>query len=202
MKDYYYLLGIEKNATSEEIKQAYRKLSRKFHPDKNNNDIFFNNKSKEINEAYRILSKEKKRENYNFELEYFYFNKRKNKFDIENIKKQKTKLIFITFLNLFIIIFFVFYLTIKKSDNQSVIEKKENIILPKNKYIISYFVTSSEAKAQILTEELKEKGFNAFYKKEKLFFRVFVKNFKNLEEAKIELKLIQNINKQAFLKKL
>lgn len=56
MKDYYYILGIDRNATIEQIKHAYRKLSLKFHPDKNDGDQFFENRFKEIQEAYEILS--------------------------------------------------------------------------------------------------------------------------------------------------
>lgn len=64
MKDYYYILGVTKGALDEEIKRAYRKLSLKFHPDKNDGDIFFVERFKEIQEAYEILNNPIKRSNY------------------------------------------------------------------------------------------------------------------------------------------
>ncbi|MCB9033885.1 MAG: J domain-containing protein [Chitinophagales bacterium] len=67
MKDYYYLLGIKPSASKEEIKKAYRKLSMKFHPDKNEMDDFFNERFKDIQEAYEVLIDDSKRKNYDFE---------------------------------------------------------------------------------------------------------------------------------------
>ena len=64
MKDYYKILEINKNATDEEIKKAYRKLAKKWHPDKNLNNPRAEEKFKEIQEAYDVLSDKKKRENY------------------------------------------------------------------------------------------------------------------------------------------
>lgn len=64
MTDYYKILGIEKTATQEEIKKAYRKLSLKFHPDKNNGDAFFENMFKQIQEAYEILGNNQSRNEY------------------------------------------------------------------------------------------------------------------------------------------
>ena len=64
MKDYYKILEINKNATDEEIKKAYRKLAKKWHPDKNLNNPIAEEKFKEIQEAYDILSDKKKREKY------------------------------------------------------------------------------------------------------------------------------------------
>lgn len=55
MKDYYYILGINNDATEADIKKAYRKLSLKFHPDKNDGDKFFEERFKDINEAYENL---------------------------------------------------------------------------------------------------------------------------------------------------
>ena len=63
-KDYYKVLGIEKGSTKEEIKRAFRKLARKYHPDVNPDEGKSGEKFKEINEAYSLLSDDKKREMY------------------------------------------------------------------------------------------------------------------------------------------
>ena len=60
-KDYYKILGVEKNASQEEIKKAYYKLAHQYHPDKKEGN---ESKFKEINEAYQILSNQEKRSNY------------------------------------------------------------------------------------------------------------------------------------------
>lgn len=60
-KDYYQTLGVDKNASGEEIKKAFRKMAHKYHPDKENGD---EEKFKEASEAYRVLSDEKKRAEY------------------------------------------------------------------------------------------------------------------------------------------
>ena len=63
-KDYYKLLGISKGASKEEIKRAFRKMARKYHPDVNPDEPKSGEKFKEINEAYSFLSDDKKREMY------------------------------------------------------------------------------------------------------------------------------------------
>jgi len=63
-KDYYKILEIEKNASKDEIKRAFRKLARKYHPDVNPDEPKTGEKFKEINEAYSVLSDDKKREMY------------------------------------------------------------------------------------------------------------------------------------------
>ncbi|MCY7350771.1 MAG: J domain-containing protein [Cytophagaceae bacterium] len=65
MKDYYYILGVDRQSSTEEIKKAYRKLSLKFHPDKNDGDPFFTERFKDIQEAYEILSDLQRRQIYN-----------------------------------------------------------------------------------------------------------------------------------------
>lgn len=55
MKDFYYILGLKPEATTDEIKRAFRKLSLKFHPDKNDGDEFFSERFKDIREAYETL---------------------------------------------------------------------------------------------------------------------------------------------------
>jgi len=63
--DYYKILGISKNASEDDIKKAYRKLARKYHPDLNPNDKQSEKKFKEINEANKVLSNPENRKKYN-----------------------------------------------------------------------------------------------------------------------------------------
>jgi curved DNA-binding protein CbpA len=109
MKDYYYILGVNQNASEYEIKRAHRKLSLKFHPDKNEGDDFFTERFKEIQEAYEILIDITKRGKYdilkseysnphkssngkNFipEIEYFKVNKIAFEYDEEITFSWKT----------------------------------------------------------------------------------------------------------------
>lgn len=63
-KDYYKVLGVERKATVEEIKRVYRKLALKYHPDRNPGNAQAEEKFKEINEAYQVLSDPQKRSRY------------------------------------------------------------------------------------------------------------------------------------------
>lgn len=63
-KDYYEVLGLEKGASEEDIKKAFRKLAIKYHPDKNRGNKEAEEKFKEINEAYQVLSDPEKKANY------------------------------------------------------------------------------------------------------------------------------------------
>jgi len=63
-KDYYKILGVNRGASEDEIKQAYRKLARKYHPDVNPDNKQAEAKFKEINEAYQVLSDPEKRQKY------------------------------------------------------------------------------------------------------------------------------------------
>jgi len=87
MKDYYYILGISKNASSEEIKKAYRKLSLKFHPDKNEGDSFFVERFKDIREAYETLSDFSKKAIYDANLQAHLNGN--NTYDFERRKREE-----------------------------------------------------------------------------------------------------------------
>ncbi|GIV76599.1 DnaJ domain-containing protein [Litorilinea aerophila] len=63
-KDYYQILGVPRNATDKEIKKAFRQLAQKYHPDKNPGNKEAEQKFKEINEAYTVLSDPEKRKKY------------------------------------------------------------------------------------------------------------------------------------------
>lgn len=69
-KNYYEILGVDKNATPEQIKSAYRKLAMKYHPDRNQGDEEAAGKFKEVNEANETLSDQQKRAAYDYELEH------------------------------------------------------------------------------------------------------------------------------------
>ena len=63
-RDYYDVLGINKSASQEQIKSAYRKLAVKYHPDKNKGDKASEEKFKEASEAYHVLSNSERKQNY------------------------------------------------------------------------------------------------------------------------------------------
>lgn len=63
-RDFYEVLGVSKTASDAEIKKAYRKLAKKYHPDSNPNDAVAAERFKEINEAYDVLSDPEKKKLY------------------------------------------------------------------------------------------------------------------------------------------
>ena len=63
-RDYYKVLGVDKGASDKDIKRAYRRLARKYHPDVNPDDKQAEERFKELNEAYQVLSDSEKRQKY------------------------------------------------------------------------------------------------------------------------------------------
>ena len=63
-KDYYEVLGVNRDASDDDLKKSYRKLAMKWHPDRNPGDPQCEIKFKEINEAYQVLSDQSKRQQY------------------------------------------------------------------------------------------------------------------------------------------
>lgn len=104
MKNHYQTLGIKRDASNEDIKKAYRKLAQKFHPDKNDGDKFFEERFKEIQEAYETLSDPYEKGKYDGNYDYFFNGQQKTsqtytrkeepkyeppKPDPEKVKKEK-----------------------------------------------------------------------------------------------------------------
>ena len=71
LKDFYKILGVSENASEREIKNAYRRLARKYHPDANPNNKEAEERFKEISQAYEILGDEKKRHQYDQQRQFF-----------------------------------------------------------------------------------------------------------------------------------
>lgn len=92
-KNYYKILGLRgPKSSNDEIKSAYRKLAKKYHPDTHPGDIEANEKFKDINEAYQILGEERLKKRYNVR---YYFHVLDNGFDAETIKNSEFVKIFI-----------------------------------------------------------------------------------------------------------
>ena len=69
-RDYYEVLGVSKDASQDEIKSAFRKLAKKYHPDLNKDDPNAADKFKEVSEAYEVLGDEQKRKRRRFSIQY------------------------------------------------------------------------------------------------------------------------------------
>lgn len=87
MKDYYLILGLEPNCTTEEVKKAYKQMSFKYHPDRNKGDKYFEERFKDINEGYEILSDIELRKQY----DYQWLNSQKTTNDDQNRFNEASK---------------------------------------------------------------------------------------------------------------
>lgn len=118
MKDYYRILGINNGASKDEIRTAYRKLSKKFHPDVNQGDKFFEQRFKEIEEAYNVLMN-----NFNDKIVDKNNVAEISKTNISRKSERKTSiksLIAILCLIGVILTLILLYLTNKKTDKQRI----------------------------------------------------------------------------------
>ena len=91
-KDYYRILELETNRVSiDEIKQTYRELAKKYHPDVNISNKFSEERFKDINEAYRVLSNSSSKRKYDRMWNNYVGNKKKKEFEESKIIKLKKK---------------------------------------------------------------------------------------------------------------
>jgi len=89
MKNHYQTLGIKRDTSTVDIKIAYRKLALKFHPDKNDGDKYFEERFKEIQEAYEILHDVNKKVRYDVNYDYFFSGNQKSQ--QTHTQKEKPK---------------------------------------------------------------------------------------------------------------
>lgn len=80
IKNHYQILGILRSADGKDIKQAYKKLAIKFHPDTNNGDKYFEERFKEIQESYEVLTNSQKKSDYDRTYDSFFSNKQKENY--------------------------------------------------------------------------------------------------------------------------
>jgi len=141
MKDYYYILGISKDSSKDEIKRAYHILAHQFHPDKNNGN---EKRFKEINEAYRILSNDISRREYDQknteasnsfqEKASSYSNKNKQESSNTNIENETNSGIFWWSIGISLFLFLVisnsgYLFDVPKSHNPTPVKVEE--LIPK-----------------------------------------------------------------------
>lgn len=93
MKNHYQTLGIERNASQDEIKQAYRKLALKFHPDKNDGDKFFEERFKQIQEAYEVLNDPYEKGRYDNDFDRFFYGRQshQDKYTQQTYQEKKAE---------------------------------------------------------------------------------------------------------------
>jgi curved DNA-binding protein CbpA len=130
-KNYYDILGLEPSASQEEIKKAFRKLSLKFHPDKNDGDTFLAEMFKNINEANEILSDTTKRKFYDETL--YNYNSSINKFNNDSPRAAASSQVHEDLINIFNLIKKYFEIEENVLSKRLTLLRANNI--PKPKYV-------------------------------------------------------------------
>lgn len=152
-KDYYKLLSLETNKVSiDEIKIAYREQAKKYHPDINRGDSYSEEKFKEINEAYKILSDSKARKKY--DKSWYVYNERKKRLqdkEFEDKRSFKEKLL--------AMLFGISTTKTKKKEQKKVPIKGENIETEVEINILEAF-NGTEKKLKLLAVDGKTKTFS------------------------------------------
>lgn len=152
-KDYYKLLSLETNKVSiDEIKIAYREQAKKYHPDINRGDSYSEEKFKEINEAYKILSDSKARKKY--DRSWYVYNERKKRLqdkEFEDKRSFKEKLL--------AMLFGISTTKTKKKEQKKVPIKGENIETEVEINILEAF-NGTEKKLKLLAVDGKTKTFS------------------------------------------
>ena len=179
--NYYQILGVDKGASISEIKKAYKKLATKFHPDKNNGDKYFEERFKEIQMAYEILSNEKFRANYDIEYEQFFesksysYNRQNNEKEHQNgsksykdgTKSQKQEKSNLEIETVYVI-GGEFVMGDDRTFLSSILSHQEHIVKVNN-FKISKFLITNKDFAVFLNEVGNQKqGENLYYEKKKV----------------------------------
>jgi curved DNA-binding protein CbpA len=158
MVDYYKILGLNSNAKDAEIKAAYRKLSKKFHPDMNDGDKFFEDRFREIQEAYEKLCDQEYRNAYsNFKDESYKktestknYNKSKQEKSNNDVNKAQPVpkpsrfLQNVLFTVIIIIIIGVIKVALQESVRKNALENIENTYTPSSGYESSSDLSNSK----------------------------------------------------------
>lgn len=181
MNDYYYVLGISRKANQTEIKTAYRKLSKKFHPDLNGGDKFFEDRFKEIQTAYETLTNVSKKARYDRLLNNFsntnnYQSSNQNSYSNTNKREQEkpkeqnkdeefsisNSKLFVYLIIGFIVIFGLIKTFDKKSEKTFESKSIQNIEKPSENYTKKNIIESNTKPINFISES-NEKWFYGSY---------------------------------------
>lgn len=177
MKDYYYLFGLKNDCSQEDIKKAYRELSVKFHPDKNDGKSYYSQRFQDINEANEILSNPIKRAEYDRKLNSSF---KEKDFENQSVKNQEKSPSnknekssssksgiseYFTFTKFLLLVFFIlliiFYFKKKMIQSSSKNDEKPQIEVSDNKKTKPNSIKKKVKKKVLITNHSKAKKVEA-----------------------------------------